>query len=101
MSLVPSLEYLYVLSWDCLSDDVVEVIVRALRTSLPRLTYLHIHYRKRPDDDIDERITWMRESCSEGSGEALVRNGPCIQSCSTATFIGLAKPLNRNVRPML
>ncbi|XP_037522910.1 uncharacterized protein LOC119400060 [Rhipicephalus sanguineus] len=102
----PSLEYLYILSAVCLSEDIVLASMRALRTGLPRLRYLHVHYRKSPDDGVDERITWIRGSCSGGScssggGEALVRNGPCIQSCSTATFIGLAKPLNRNVQPML
>ncbi|KAL1471087.1 hypothetical protein MTO96_040108 [Rhipicephalus appendiculatus] len=95
------LEYLYVLSSVCLSEDVAERFVRALRISLPRLQYLHVHYRKRPDDDVDERITWMRGSCPEEGDDTLARNGPCIQSCSTATFIGLAMPLSRNARPTL
>ncbi|KAL3246475.1 hypothetical protein MRX96_057630 [Rhipicephalus microplus] len=96
---VTSLECLYILSWDRLSEDVVEMFVHTSSTSLPRLKYLHVHYRKCPDDDFNNRVTWMRGPCSKGS-EALVRNGPCIQSCSTATFIGLAKPLFWNVEGM-
>ncbi|KAL1479126.1 hypothetical protein MTO96_052117 [Rhipicephalus appendiculatus] len=95
------LEHLYILSSACLPEDVANRFVHALHKSLPRLQYLHIHYKKRLADAIDERITWMRGSRSERGGDALVRNGPCIQSCSTATFIGLAKPLNRNVQPTL
>ncbi|KAH7950651.1 hypothetical protein HPB51_028312 [Rhipicephalus microplus] len=53
-----------------------------------------------PDDDFNNRIAWMRGPCSRSS-ESMVRNGPFIQSCSTATSIRLAKPLNRNVQPML
>ncbi|KAL1483075.1 hypothetical protein MTO96_002145 [Rhipicephalus appendiculatus] len=80
MSHVASLEYLYILSSDCLSDDVVEAFVRELSAGLPRLKYLHVHYRRSRDDDSDERITWLRGSCSKGGAEALVRNGPCIQN---------------------
>ncbi|KAL3240837.1 hypothetical protein MRX96_047900 [Rhipicephalus microplus] len=76
------------------------MFVRTSSISLPRLKYLHVHYRKNPDGDFNKRITCTRGPCLRGS-EALVRNGPCIQSCSMATFIGLAKPLNRNVRLML
>ncbi|KAL3255567.1 hypothetical protein MRX96_017465 [Rhipicephalus microplus] len=97
---VTSLEYVTKLSWNRFSENVVRMFVRTSSTSLPRLKYLHVHYMKCPDDDLNNRITWMRGPCSRGS-EALVRYSPCIQSCSTATFIGLAKPLNRNMQPML
>ncbi|KAL3255556.1 hypothetical protein MRX96_017454 [Rhipicephalus microplus] len=99
MCFVAGLEYLYVLSWDCLSEEVIEMFLHTSSTSLPRLKYLHVRYRKCPEDDFNNRITWMRGPCSKGS-EVLVRSSPCIHSCSTATFIGLAKPLNRNVQPM-
>ncbi|KAH6943901.1 hypothetical protein HPB50_000455 [Hyalomma asiaticum] len=102
ISHVNSLQYLYVLSAASLSDDVAEACLRLLGIKQPRLKYLHVHYKGDRNHDFDQRLTLIRTPCpKEEIRDVLVRNGPCIQSCSTATFIGLAKPLNRNVQPML
>lgn len=77
---VTSLEYLTKLSWNFFSENVVRMFVRTSSTSLPRLKYLHVRYRKCPEDDFNNRITWMPGPCSKGS-EVLVRSSPCIQSC--------------------
>ncbi|KAH7943672.1 hypothetical protein HPB52_009877 [Rhipicephalus sanguineus] len=82
------LEYLYLLSSTPLFDDVAETSVIALTTRLPRLLCLHAHHRR--NDGTDHRITWLR------TVEPLT-GGPCIGCCSTATFIGHPKPLNRGI----
>ncbi|KAH7944029.1 hypothetical protein HPB52_014743 [Rhipicephalus sanguineus] len=82
------LEYLYLLSSAPLFDDVAETSVRALTTRLRRLLCLHAHHRR--NDGTDHRITRLR------TVEPLT-GGPCIGCCSTATFIGHPKPLNRGI----
>ncbi|KAH7951326.1 uncharacterized protein LOC119392941 [Rhipicephalus sanguineus] len=101
LSRVASLAYLYLLSAAPLSDDAAGMSVRTLCTSLPRLMLLHVHYRSSAAADTDKRITWMRRADNPEGFGVLVPNGPCFQCCSTATFIGLAKPLNRDFEPIL
>ncbi|KAL1434598.1 hypothetical protein MTO96_011684 [Rhipicephalus appendiculatus] len=97
---IVSLQYMYLISEVPTADDVVLQSVRALQASLPRLLCMHVHYLERPDDT-DKRMTWMRAPGPESNQGYLVRDGPCFQSCSTATFIGLAKPLYHDVQPMM
>ncbi|KAL1467199.1 hypothetical protein MTO96_042334, partial [Rhipicephalus appendiculatus] len=117
---VSSLEYLYLLSTGPLSeedvalpvsekdivasisDKVVVACVHALSSSLPHLSFLHIHYRSVGAGCRSWRMTWMRRAADiPENGDALFENGPCFQCCSTATIIGLGKPLNRDFEPFL
>ncbi|KAH7939334.1 hypothetical protein HPB52_011165 [Rhipicephalus sanguineus] len=112
---VSSLEHLYLLSAAPLPDeDVVEPILAkdygepisdrdvvvsllALSSWLPRLSFVHVHYRSVEAGGRNWRMTWMRRAADRPDGDyALSENGPCFQCCSTATYIGLAKPLNRD-----
>ncbi|KAH7944416.1 uncharacterized protein LOC119399974 [Rhipicephalus sanguineus] len=97
---IVSLQYLNLSSAVCLPEDDVVQSVRALHACLPRLLCLHVHYRESPDAS-DKRVTWMRAPSHEVHQDVLILNGACFQSCSTATFIGLAKPLYHDVQPML
>ncbi|KAL1482713.1 hypothetical protein MTO96_033604 [Rhipicephalus appendiculatus] len=94
------LQYLYLLSETPLSPSEALHAVTAASQSLPQLKCLHAHYQDIADPSSLGTVTWMR-----GRGGAkcdrVVRGGACFQSCSTATFIGLAKPLNRDFQPML
>ncbi|KAH6943098.1 hypothetical protein HPB50_016002 [Hyalomma asiaticum] len=90
------LEHLYLLSAKRLSDDVVENSLRRLCPSLPDLECLHVHYRVDDAGGCDSRMTWLRrEITGTRCKYTVVKNSPCLKFCSTATFIGLAKPLNR------
>ncbi|KAH7943851.1 hypothetical protein HPB52_011994 [Rhipicephalus sanguineus] len=70
-----------------------------LRT-LPRLKCLYVHYMSSAKPITCCAVAWMRGP-GGAMDEDLVRSGLCFQSCSTATSIGLAKPLNHDFQPML
>ncbi|KAH6942807.1 hypothetical protein HPB50_010754 [Hyalomma asiaticum] len=94
---VHSLQYLYLLSAVPLVDDAAWTCVQMLSYGLPRLLCVHVHYRSPADvNGIDKRITWLRKGGSEPHLGVFLRDAPCFGSCSTATFIGLYKPLNRD-----
>ncbi|XP_070380100.1 uncharacterized protein [Dermacentor albipictus] len=95
ISCIASLEYLCLLSAAPLLNSIAELCVRAYSDSLkPHIKCVHVHYRN-STDGTEKRLTWMKQ-CHVPSGGVLVRDGPCFLYCSTATFIGLAKPLNRD-----
>nr|XP_037286782.1 uncharacterized protein LOC119179757 [Rhipicephalus microplus] len=96
----PDLQYLYLLLYTWAPESVLLDCVASVRRSLPLLKCLHVHYRCEQGSPVRDSVTWIRRQ-SGGVGEDLIRSGPCFQSCSTATFIGLAKPLNRDFQPML
>ncbi|KAH7943159.1 uncharacterized protein LOC119400010 isoform X2 [Rhipicephalus sanguineus] len=54
-----------------------------------QLKCLHLHYVC----DTERRVTWVR---GRQYGGAPFRDSPCFACCSTATFIGLVKPVNRD-----
>ncbi|XP_037270242.2 uncharacterized protein LOC119161833 [Rhipicephalus microplus] len=64
----------------------LEIAVRATK-----LQYVHMHY-KHDADGSEQRLTWLRRRRKF----ELLRDRPCLGCCSTATFIGLVKPLNRD-----
>ncbi|XP_049273905.1 uncharacterized protein LOC125756161 [Rhipicephalus sanguineus] len=97
LSSVQSLLYLYLLSTVAYPDEVAESCFLALRTTLNRLRYLHFHYLSL--NGVDRSLTWLRSEDDPQDGGELLRNAPCFQCCSTATFIGLAKPMNREFVP--
>nr|XP_054925404.1 uncharacterized protein LOC129384209 [Dermacentor andersoni] len=89
------LQYLCLLSAAPLQDNDAEESMLTYSDSLkPRIKCVHVHYRS-STDGIEKRITWMRRAGAP-TGGVLVRGGPCFIYCSTATFIGLSKPLNRD-----
>ncbi|KAH7943849.1 hypothetical protein HPB52_011992 [Rhipicephalus sanguineus] len=94
------LQYLYFLLYTRLDERELPSSMTCILRSLPQLKCLHVHYECDDSPRVLRTATWMRGPGGEMSDE-LVRGGPCFQSCSTATFIGLAKPLNRDFQPML
>ncbi|KAL1424461.1 hypothetical protein MTO96_020245 [Rhipicephalus appendiculatus] len=98
-----SLRYLCLLSETSASEDEASTAVRVLSESLPHLQYLHVHYRD-ASAGTERRVTWMQQDSVEGGS---VRSGtmfqdrPCLLYCSTATFIGLTKPVNRDYKSFL
>ncbi|XP_070380137.1 uncharacterized protein [Dermacentor albipictus] len=100
ISRIASLQYLCLLSAVTSLDNVAEVSVLAFSDSLkPHIKSVHVHYRS-STDGIEKWITWVKQADAP-SGGVLVRDGPCFIYCSTATFIGLAKPLNRDFNEIL
>ncbi|XP_054925469.2 uncharacterized protein [Dermacentor andersoni] len=100
ISRIASLQYLCLLSAAPLLDIVAEVSLLAFSDRLkPHIKGVHAHYRT-PAGGTEKRITWIRRSGAP-TGGVLVRDGPCFLHCSTATFIGLAKPLNRDFKEIM
>ncbi|XP_075559473.1 uncharacterized protein LOC142590985 [Dermacentor variabilis] len=94
------LQYLCLLSAAPLLDNDAEGSLLTFSDRLkPRLKCVHVHYRS-CTDGIEKRITWMRRAGAP-TGGVLVRDGPCFIYCSTATFIGLSKPLNRDFKQIM
>ncbi|XP_070385580.1 uncharacterized protein [Dermacentor albipictus] len=89
---VPWLQYLCLQTEAPVYDDIAMDLVEQLAVRMPKLKYLHVHYRDRLNDT-EKRFSWIRRAGEIRRGH-LIPNGPCIL-CSTATFIGLAKPRNR------
>ncbi|KAH7978416.1 hypothetical protein HPB49_005478 [Dermacentor silvarum] len=87
------LQFLCLLSEVPVLDDIATAHVEQLTAGLTQLKCLHIHYRSKGNGR-EQLITWLWRSAEGGGDGHLIRNGPCILCC-TATFIGLAKPLNR------
>ncbi|KAH7944657.1 hypothetical protein HPB52_023066 [Rhipicephalus sanguineus] len=94
------LQYLYLLLYTRLDERELPSSMTCILRSLPQLKCLHVHYECDANPEVLRTATWMRGPGGAMSDE-LVRGGRCFQSCSTATFIGLAKPLNRDFQPML
>ncbi|KAL1450288.1 hypothetical protein MTO96_028038 [Rhipicephalus appendiculatus] len=94
------LQYLYLLLYQYVGESAFKDSVACIRRSLPQLKCLHIHYWFQTDTTVFRIVTWMRGT-GGATGEDLFEGGPCLRSCSTATFIGLLKPPNRDFQPML
>nr|XP_054925405.1 uncharacterized protein LOC129384210 [Dermacentor andersoni] len=100
ISRIASLQYLCLLSAAPLLDNDAEGSLLKFSDSLkPHIKCVHVHYRN-STDGTEKRITWMKQF-RVPSGGVLVRDGPCFLYCSTATFIALAKPLNRDFTQMM
>ncbi|KAL1424430.1 hypothetical protein MTO96_020217 [Rhipicephalus appendiculatus] len=89
---VTRLEYLCLLTDALSSHDTATEHVKQLATRLPRLKYLHVHYRHCLDGT-QQQVSWIRPAGQRNGGH-LVANGPCVL-CFTATFVGLNKPRSR------
>ncbi|XP_070380097.1 uncharacterized protein [Dermacentor albipictus] len=97
ISCIASLQYLCLLSAVPLLDNMATLCLMTFTASLkPHIKCVHVHYRNSAGGN-EKRITWMKRAGDEIEG-TLVRDGPCFLHCSTATFIGLAKPLNRDFK---
>ncbi|KAH8037072.1 hypothetical protein HPB51_008496 [Rhipicephalus microplus] len=97
LSSIRSLSYLYLLSTVAYPDEVAESCFLTLTATFPRLRFLHYHYLSL--NGVDRSLTYTRRKDDPEDGGVLLRNAPCFQCCSTATFIGLAKPFNREFKP--
>lgn len=93
MSRVTRLQYLCLLTDALASHDTATEHVKQLATRLPRLNYLHVHYRHSVDGT-QQQVSWIR-CTGQQTGGLLIANGPCVL-CFTATFIGLNKPRRRS-----
>ncbi|KAL1477503.1 hypothetical protein MTO96_035685 [Rhipicephalus appendiculatus] len=92
LSRMTSLQHLCLLTSMLVSDAEASECVRDTVAHSFQLKCLHIHYR-RDTDGFEQRITWLKRLQGEVQ---LLRGGPCFACCSTATFIGLVKPVNRD-----
>ncbi|KAH6942327.1 hypothetical protein HPB50_003913 [Hyalomma asiaticum] len=91
-----SLQHLCLLSSVKLEREVA-LCVQGITSSLSELQCLHLHYRHDTGES-EQRVTWLRRQ--RGGGDLLL-DRPCIGCCSTATFIGLVKPVNRDCSMVL
>ncbi|XP_049268563.1 uncharacterized protein LOC119383657 isoform X2 [Rhipicephalus sanguineus] len=93
LTCLQSLEYVCFLTGVFASDEFVDSFLHGLDILMRNLKVAHVHYR-RPPEGAQQRVTWMRNASwprlERGHGHVL-RDQPCVL-CSTATFIGLAKP---------
>ncbi|XP_070380116.1 uncharacterized protein [Dermacentor albipictus] len=100
ISRIHHLQYLCLLSAAPLQDNDAAESLQAFSARLkPHIKCVHVHYRS-STDGIEKRITWMKRARAP-TGGVLVRDGPCFLYCSTATFIGLSKPLNRDYKQIM
>ncbi|KAL1445706.1 hypothetical protein MTO96_044875 [Rhipicephalus appendiculatus] len=93
LTLLKSLHHMCLLTGVFASDDYVNKILCDMDIVMPNLKIAHVHYR-RPPDGAEQRVTWMRNApWSRGPRVLgpLLRDCPCVL-CSTATYIGLARP---------
>ncbi|KAL3236867.1 hypothetical protein MRX96_022122 [Rhipicephalus microplus] len=90
LSLMPILEHLCLLTSTLISDAEASQCVRAYIGRSAQLKCAHVHYGL--PDAAQRRITALNGP----RGVVLLRRGPCFACCSTATFIGLVKPINRD-----
>ncbi|XP_070380123.1 uncharacterized protein [Dermacentor albipictus] len=100
ISRIRHLQYLCLLSAAPLQDNDAAESLQAFSARLkPHIKCVHVHYRS-STDGIEKRITWMKRA-GDPTGGVLIRDGPCLLYCSTATFIGLSKPLNRDHKQIM
>ncbi|KAL1479749.1 hypothetical protein MTO96_034782 [Rhipicephalus appendiculatus] len=96
LSHMTSLQHLCLLTSMHISDDDASQCAHDSIARSTQLKCVHIHYWHLTDD-LERRVTWL----NRGQGEILLREGPCFACCSTATFIGLVKPVNRDCEASL
>ncbi|KAH7943654.1 hypothetical protein HPB52_009859 [Rhipicephalus sanguineus] len=85
-----NLQHLCLLTSVQVSDADAEKCVDYFATRSAQLKCLHIHYRHKTDN-WEQRVTWLRRR----PYQIRVRDCACFACCSTATFIGLVKPVSR------
>ncbi|KAL1470398.1 hypothetical protein MTO96_024333 [Rhipicephalus appendiculatus] len=85
-----NLRHLCLLTSARVTDLGASRFVRDITAKMSQLKCVHLHYNV---CDTERRVTWLR---GQQDGCSLYRDRPCIACCSTATFIGLVKPVNRD-----
>ncbi|KAL1473921.1 hypothetical protein MTO96_038366 [Rhipicephalus appendiculatus] len=91
-----SLQHLCLLTSMVVSETDASKCVYESAARAAQLKCMHIHY-KHETDGTEQRVTWLQRHRYED----LYRNRPCFACCSTATFIGLVKPVNRDCEAVL
>ncbi|XP_049273874.1 uncharacterized protein LOC119400015 [Rhipicephalus sanguineus] len=96
LSRMTSLRHLCLLTWMLVSNSIVVSFVRQIIARAAQLECVHIHCVP-PDDRREQRVSWLRGR----QREVRFQESPCFACCSTATFIGLVKPVNRDCESVL
>nr|XP_037286815.1 uncharacterized protein LOC119179799 [Rhipicephalus microplus] len=91
LSRMPRLQHLCLLTWMKVLDSVASQSAHHFFAGSTQLKCVHMHHTNRSDGS-ERRLTWLKR----GQDEVLLQEGPCFACCSTATFIGLVKPVNRD-----
>ncbi|KAH7943158.1 uncharacterized protein LOC119400011 [Rhipicephalus sanguineus] len=91
LSLMTSLRHLCLLTSMPVCDSDAMLYVHQIVARASQLECVHIHY-KHVTYGSEERVTWLQRR----QPEVPLRGGPCFACCSSATFIGLVKPVNRD-----
>ncbi|KAH8037060.1 hypothetical protein HPB51_008484 [Rhipicephalus microplus] len=91
LSLMTSLRHLCLLTLMPVNNTDALLYLDQILGRARQLDCVHIHYRPGTDRS-EQRVTWLRR----GQDGVLSRGGPCFGCCSTATFIGMVKPVNRD-----
>ncbi|XP_075725021.1 uncharacterized protein LOC142767379 isoform X1 [Rhipicephalus microplus] len=91
LSRMTNLQHLCLLTCVKAWDTVASQCAHDFIARSTRLKCVHMHYNNR-HNGLEQRLTWL----NRGHGEILLREGSCFSCCSTATFIGLVKPVNRD-----
>ncbi|KAL1415043.1 hypothetical protein MTO96_006991 [Rhipicephalus appendiculatus] len=88
LSRIATLEHLCLLTSRRVPDVDASRFAVDITDCMRRLKFLHMHYVY----GAEKRVTWVRGP-PDG---VLVQERPCFACCSTSTFIGLVKPVNRD-----
>ncbi|XP_075724203.1 uncharacterized protein LOC142766886 [Rhipicephalus microplus] len=91
VSVMPNLQHLCLLTSLWVSEADVSKCIRDYIAHSAQLNCVHVHYR-RHNGWLQQRLTGLHRP----QGQVLFQGGPCFACCSTETFIGLVKPLNRD-----
>ncbi|XP_037526536.1 uncharacterized protein LOC119403876 [Rhipicephalus sanguineus] len=91
LSRLTSLQHLCLLTSMQVSDVDATKFAHEIAAHARGLKSVHMHYT-RDDAESEKRVTWLRRRRKL----ELLLDRPCFGCCSTATFIGLMKPVNRN-----
>ncbi|KAL3236866.1 hypothetical protein MRX96_022121 [Rhipicephalus microplus] len=91
VSVMPNLQHLCLLTSLWVSEADVSKCIRDSIAHSAQLKCVHVHYR-RHNCWLQQRFTGLHRP----QGQVLFQGGPCFACCSTETFIGLVKPLNRD-----
>ncbi|KAL1470393.1 hypothetical protein MTO96_024329 [Rhipicephalus appendiculatus] len=91
LSRMTSLRHLCLLTLMPVSNIDALSILHQIIARAGQLTCVHIHYIA---DGSEQRMTWLRR----GDDGVVSRGAPCFACCSTATFIGMVKPVQPRLR---
>ncbi|KAL1483121.1 hypothetical protein MTO96_002190 [Rhipicephalus appendiculatus] len=89
LSRITTLQHLCLLTSSRVSHADASSFAVDFIAHMGQLKFLHMHYVC----GSEQRVTWLRGEPRDG---VLWQDRPCFACCSTATYIGLVKPINRD-----